>query len=365
MMKSLGCDNNLLYWEPILAGLYGYEKDIVVFTRDTSAVVKDAGLVVSKVFDKNKFKTFTKIPRLVNIVRRKANPVIIASEFNEITLAAVLVKTIVRRAKIILLIENHPRYLLKYKTKASGKVASYFNLVYRRIVASLADVVVANTVHAQEYALSDLSLPRERVLHKLYLTSSMGEVGPRLYCSDDLPITFVSVGRMDQWKGFDLLIAAIALMDDASRAQCRFVLIGDGKKRCDLEASVREKGLDNYVDIIGYVPFCEIREWYLRADVAVIVTRADYRSLVGFEALSCGLAIIASIYDGATDEIVVDGENGFVVDPYDVENLARRISWYVQNKDQIPKFGKRSFHRAKSYMPAIAASNLYAAIKAV
>jgi len=362
-VKSMGSSNNLLYWNKILQELYQYEKNISVYTRDTTAIVDNTEIVISKIFNRNKLRTFRKIFEIVNILRKKEKPMVIVSEFNEVTLVTAIASLLVRRSKLVLLIENHPKYLIKYKVKSPNKILSYINVVYRRFITAMADIVVANTAHAEEYILKELSAPSRKVIHSMYLTSSMGELNRRTYCQNRV-ITFISVGRIDHWKGFDLMVAAIDAMDEDIRSQCKFVIIGDGDKKKSIEAYVLEKELTHCINFTGSVSFNKMRDLYLKADVAVITTRADYRSLVGFEALSCGLPIIASINDGASNEVVIEGYNGFVIDPSDTRVLVEKITWFVNNSAKIEEFGMYSLRKAKLLTPAIAAKNLYEALGA-
>jgi glycosyltransferase involved in cell wall biosynthesis len=360
-MKSMGYDNNLLYWNKILQELYHYENDISVYTRDTSATVDNTNIVISKIFTRNKFRTLGEIPKIINIFRKKEKPVVIVSEFNEVTLVAAIARILVRRSKLVLLIENHPRYLIKYKIRPPSKILSYINRVYRCFITDIADVVVANTAHAEEYILKELSVPSRKVIQSMYLTSSMGKLNSRTYCQENRFVTFISVGRIDHWKGFDLMVAAIGLLDDDIRSQCRFVFIGNGPERESIEINVREKKLTHCINFIGSVSFNKMRDWYLKADVAVITTRADYRSLVGFEAISCGLPVIGSIYDGASNEVVVEGYNGFVLDPVNISALAEKIVWFAENPNRISSMGRNSLDRAKLYSLDNAVNNIYRA----
>lgn len=354
----MGSSNNLLYWNKILQELYKCEKNISVYTRDTIATVDNTEIVVNKIFNRNKLLTFRKIFEVVSILRKKEEPVVIVSEFNEVTLVTTIAGLLVRGSKLVLLIENHPKYLIKYKVKSPNKILSYINGVYRRFITTMVDVVVANTAHAEEYILKELSVPSRKVIRSMYLTSSMGELNSRNYCQNRV-ITFISVGRIDHWKGFDLMVAAIDAMDEDIRSQCKFVIIGDGDKKKSIEAYVLEKELTHCINFTGSVSFNKMRDLYLKADVAVITTRADYRSLVGFEALSCGLPIIASINDGASNEVVIEGYNGFVIDPSDTRVLVEKITWFVNNSAKIEEFGTYSLSRAKLFTPAIASRNLY------
>jgi glycosyltransferase involved in cell wall biosynthesis len=75
----------------------------------------------------------------------------------------------------------------------------------------------------------------------------------------------------------------------------------------------------------------------------------DYRALVGFEALSSGLAIIGSIFDGASPEVISNGENGFIIDPRDEKMMAGKILSLLKNAHLLLEFKLQSINRSKTY----------------
>jgi glycosyltransferase involved in cell wall biosynthesis len=68
----------------------------------------------------------------------------------------------------------------------------------------------------------------------------------------------------------------------------------------------------------------ELMRLFRRADVFVLPTRADANPVAGIEAMAAGLALVTSDV-GALRELVIGGENGFVVPVDDIELLAKRI----------------------------------------
>ncbi|MCC8996103.1 MAG: glycosyltransferase family 4 protein [Nitrosomonas sp.] len=362
VVQSMGYNNNLLYWEAILQELYAYEKKIKVYSRDTNALVKNTNIAVKKNFPIGRFSAILKIPSLFRLLRHEKETKLIVSEFNAITLSVVIVCLFLSRLKLVLLIENDPKYLLYYKNNRPGRLVSYVKLLYRRFIASNVDIVVTNTVGAQEYALNELRVPNDKVINKMYLTSSLVNLNERFYCAGGEKVTFISVGRMDYRKGFDLLVLAVACLDKVVKKKCKFIIVGDGLSRKEIEMMINENKLVDTFHLTGSQSYEQIKNWYLSADVAIITTRADYRSLVGFEAISCGLPIIASVHDGASNEIVVEGCNGFIIDPSDITTLAEKITWFANNSTRIEEFGRYSLRRAKLFTPAIAAKNLYEAV---
>ena len=89
------------------------------------------------------------------------------------------------------------------------------------------------------------------------------------------------------------------------------VLIGQGDKSAELE----KKYVNNKsVHLVGRVNYNIVYKYYAIADVFVLPTLLDNWSLVIPEAMSCGLPVSTTIYNGCHSELVHEGENGYVFD---------------------------------------------------
>ncbi|MFB0528276.1 MAG: glycosyltransferase, partial [bacterium] len=57
------------------------------------------------------------------------------------------------------------------------------------------------------------------------------------------------------------------------------------------------------------------------------------------EAWACGKPVVATDVDGAR-EAIIDGVNGFLVKPDDLNRLAERVVWLIKNRDSAQKMGQ-------------------------
>ena len=97
---------------------------------------------------------------------------------------------------------------------------------------------------------------------------------------------------------------------------------------------------------VTFIPFLqkeEIKEIYKEHDIFILPTREDCFGLVINEAMAASMPIIASCYaDGAYD-LVKEGESGFIINPYDAQELADVIEKLLDNDKLVEKMGKSSF----------------------
>lgn len=138
-------------------------------------------------------------------------------------------------------------------------------------------------------------------------------------------------------KDFDTFIDAIPLVLKA-KPGTGFMLVGDGSERGRLEKKVFDLSLGDNVIFTGYTH--DVPEILANTHVSVLMTNAD-RLTEGLsnsllESMAMWIPLIAS-KGGGTNEVVEDGVNGILVEPYDNEGLAKAIIKILS--DQV--LGKR------------------------
>jgi glycosyltransferase involved in cell wall biosynthesis len=131
------------------------------------------------------------------------------------------------------------------------------------------------------------------------------------------------VGRLTTEKNIDLVLRALAVLDPALDAT--FDIVGGGDQRKSLEALTHELGLDDRVTFHGHTSEEELRALYSRASVFAIASVAELQSIATMEAMASGLPIVAA-NAVALPHLVHDGENGYLFEPGNVDELAARLT---------------------------------------
>ena len=78
--------------------------------------------------------------------------------------------------------------------------------------------------------------------------------------------------------------------------------------------------------------------------------------LVLLEALAVGLPIVTFNYKYGADEIVTEGENGFIVEEDDLNSLAERIERLITDEDLRKKVGEYAYLSSKRFLPEVIAN---------
>ncbi len=134
------------------------------------------------------------------------------------------------------------------------------------------------------------------------------------------------VGRIEPAKGIDRLIQAVGLLADPG---LDLVIIGgDEYSRPEtqkLQELARQLRLEKQVRFVGLVEQGELPVYYNAADVTVVSSHYESFGLVALESMACGTPVVTTRVGGA-EQIVRQGENGYLVSSNDAAPLAEGIS---------------------------------------
>jgi len=133
----------------------------------------------------------------------------------------------------------------------------------------------------------------------------------------------VFVGRLTAEKQVEVILDAMTKLDPALDVQ--FDIVGGGDQRKSLERLTGELGLSDRVTFHGRTTDEELRALLTRASLFVIASIAELQSIATMEAMASGLPIVAA--DAvALPHLVHHGENGYLFEPGNADELAARLT---------------------------------------
>lgn len=150
----------------------------------------------------------------------------------------------------------------------------------------------------------------------------------------------LTVGRLQAYKGHDQVIKALKKVKERF-PDARYVIVGSGEYKEELEELTASLGLRDSVKFEGFVPDDELPGFYNACDVFVMPTRIEREGLEGFgiaylEANAYEKPVIGTT-EGGAESAIEHGSTGFLVDPYDTDEIAEHIIYILDN----PKLSKR------------------------
>lgn len=135
--------------------------------------------------------------------------------------------------------------------------------------------------------------------------------------------TVLFMGSLVARKGLPYLIQAAKTVIK-QQANAKFLIVGSGPLRMQLEQSVASLGLSGNFVFYGNIPEGQLAAAYNAADVFVLPSVQEGQGIVLLEAQACGKPVVAFGVGGAK-EAVKDDESGFLLELGDTDGLAERL----------------------------------------
>lgn len=328
-MSDLNVHDCLFILPSLRAG--GAEKVVIRLANALSVAGLDVGLVAIDstgelkteisasvpLYELGVTKTRYALPRLVALVRR-LRPAVVLSSLTRVSLLLLFSRALLPRQTRII-VRQPSIASVEMRELAPGWL---YRLLYPRLMPTADAIICQSRVMTADL----LSMLGSTPHHVATINNPAPEISRDLYFARPSPfgtgINFLSVGRLSREKGPDVLLRAFAGV--ASRLpMARLTILGDGPLMDEMKGLAISLGIDSRVAFCGYVadPF----PFYVHADVFVLASRFEGFPNVLAEATACGTPVVATECGGVSAEIVIEGENGFIVPAEDSERLAQAM----------------------------------------
>jgi len=171
----------------------------------------------------------------------------------------------------------------------------------------------------------------------------------------------ISAGRLVPWKGFDILIEAVAeLRQDIP--EIKLIIVGSGPDKKRLASVIASnppiypigyiggearQSYDNFL-LIDSLPKFDLAKKIIASDVFVLNTAYEGFSHQIVEAMSLGVPVITTKV-GGNPEIIRDGENGLLIGYNDKEALKQAILKLYKDRELVSRIGKNGEESARKF----------------
>ena len=153
----------------------------------------------------------------------------------------------------------------------------------------------------------------------------------------------VSVGRIIPSKGYDTLLDAIK---DLPEKVGTYIVSGPATE--ELQRRMDGYGLKN-VHFVDFMPKEQLWKYYQMADFLVLPTRYDSWGLFVNEAMANGLPVITTKQCAAGLDLIVDGENGYLVNADDAPSLTEKINRLLSHPEEREKMAWNNIQKIQPY----------------
>ncbi|MCY4583198.1 MAG: glycosyltransferase [Chloroflexi bacterium] len=175
----------------------------------------------------------------------------------------------------------------------------------------------------------------------------------------------LSVGRIEPYKGTDVLVRALALLRDPRDVRLLVVGGNEGEPGVDwLRETARLSGVSGLLDWRRAVLQHELPPYYAAADVCAVPSLHETFGLAALEAMACGTPVVASDAGGLRG-LVRHGETGLLCSPGDAAALAEAFDAVLGDPSYARRMGEAGLARAEPFTWESSAARLAAVYEQV
>ena len=185
-------------------------------------------------------------------------------------------------------------------------------------------------------------------------SESKGKLKSALRLSENGESLVGIVGRLTPIKNHSLFLKSVsALMKENSNARARFLIVGDGELRRDLEEMTRDLALMGRVIFTGWIK--DLKSFYADLDVLALTSNNEGTPVAAIEAMAAGVPVIATDVGGVVELIsdrrfrnseLSEGEfeiyeRGLLVRKGDVKGFAKGLKYLLEHPEEGREMGRR------------------------
>ncbi len=214
-----------------------------------------------------------------------------------------------------------------------------FRRLVRRLVGRFSDQLVVLSEEDKEYYQKNLNLKCN--ITRIYNPNPYEDVLPG---QAKEPVIFAA-GRLTKVKGFDLLIKSWKLLEE-KYPEWTVLVAGDGEEKEKLAGEIKKAGLKHF-HLIGNVS--GIEQYYRKSEIFVLPSRDEGFGMVLLEAMDFSLPAVSYSCKAGPGEIVIDGENGFLVEPENTEMFAEKMELLMADSVRRRQMGEKAKESTKRF----------------
>lgn len=121
----------------------------------------------------------------------------------------------------------------------------------------------------------------------------------------------------------------------------KWYLIGKGPLASTIKEEVKAKNLGENIIFTGYLSSRGVKDYLSQSNIFILPSFKEGMPLAVLEAMNASLPVIVTRV-GALPDFIVDGENGFLVKPNNVQELVKKIVKLIENKELQNNIGQKA-----------------------
>jgi len=233
-------------------------------------------------------------------------------------------------------------------------LCSYLRILVRKWILKRTRCIFTYGKATQDFYSCNFDFPREQMTTLLNVIPIRHEIdvpakiGSKIKELEKKALRLIFVGDLRKLKGIyyipDLLGKLASTLPEHS---IELVIIGGGPEEKAFRNSLQAHNESITIRFLGKIPNNQVLDEISRSHFLLFPTLGDTWGHVITEAFSVGTPVLTSRFAGAVPDMIREGENGFVVDFENPDQIARTVSTVISNiseYEKICKFAKQSYH---------------------
>jgi glycosyltransferase involved in cell wall biosynthesis len=234
---------------------------------------------------------------------------------------------------------SHGSELVMFYEKSNWVVKKYTDWFFGGV-----DVIICLSQKWESFFRKNFNVKRIVILENIIEKNDCPAKQP---VAKESKIVFLFLGSVGYRKGVFDLLDVINENKEYFTGKILLRIAGRGEiKR--LENFLDTNKLHEIVQFVGWITGEEKKKLLSESDIYILPSYNEGLPISILEAMSFRLPIVSTTV-GGIPEIVKNGENGFLITPGDKQEMFERIKWFIENKNDIDKFGEHSFETVKPY----------------
>lgn len=158
--------------------------------------------------------------------------------------------------------------------------------------------------------------------------------------------TVISVGRLAEPKNYASLIKAFRIVIN-KHPDWNLKIYGDGPQEVELKSLIKKLNLNRHVYLNGFTS--NVKEEMINASIFALSSIFEGFGLVIVEAMACGLPVVSYACPCGPKDIITEGEDGFLIEVNDENELANKINMLIENEDLRKQMSNAAKIKAEQY----------------
>jgi len=214
-------------------------------------------------------------------------------------------------------------------------------LIQEKKIYEKASKILALSSYTAQSIQKQYGIPAEKILvvHFPIDTDKFkpSKSGERIMDGDFL----LMVGRItDPRKNVELLLKSFAIIK-TKFPNLNLVIIGDKPQSNNLEKFCTKLGIRDSVHFLGRMNREEIITYYNQAKLFILPSLQEGLGIIVLESMACGTPVV-STKCGGPEEIIIDGENGYLVENNNLDELTHAVCKLLEDDELRKRMGEKA-----------------------